>query len=116
MSDFEVVACVVCLTASLGYVNAKVLRLPSAVGLMAIGLIGSLVIVLLGATRVIDSASIEGFVTRIDFARILMHGLLGFLLFAGALHVDLVDLRANRGAIFLLAVLATTLSTLLVGG
>jgi CPA1 family monovalent cation:H+ antiporter len=116
MSDFELVASVICLTASLAYANAKVLRLPSAVGLMAIALIGSLIIVVLDATGLVDSDSIEGLLTRIDFARILMHGLLGFLLFAGALHVDMADLRANRGAIFLLAVLATGLSTLIVGG
>ncbi|HVY25756.1 MAG TPA: sodium:proton antiporter [Polyangiaceae bacterium] len=116
MSGFELIACVVCPAAGLAYINAKVLRLPSAIGLMAIALLGSLLIVALDAGGVLDSAGLQAFVVKIDFARVLMHGLLGFLLFAGALHVDLADLRANRWVIFLLAVVATVLSTLIVGG
>ncbi len=115
MSEFELLACVVSLTAACGYVNARFIRFPSAIGLMAIALIGSIAILALGMGGVVDSKVLEGLVARFDFARVLMHGLLGFLLFAGALHIDLADLRANRWIIFLLALGATTLSTLLVG-
>jgi CPA1 family monovalent cation:H+ antiporter len=115
MSVFEILACVVSLTAGLGYVNAKLLRLPTAIGLMAIALLTSLAVATLGRFGVLDSAALGAFVQRVDFARVLMHGLLGFLLFAGALHVDLAELRANRGVILLLAVVATLLSTFMVG-
>jgi len=116
MSRFEVLASIVCLTAALGYLNAKLLRLPSAIGLMAIALIISLLGLGLNAAGIVDTHAVSAFVERIDFSRVLMHGLLGFLLFAGALHVDLADLRANRSAIFLLAGGATVLSSLLVAG
>ncbi|HAQ85372.1 MAG TPA: sodium:proton antiporter, partial [Pseudomonas sp.] len=48
-------------------------------------------------------AQIEALVGRIDFNHLLMDGMLSFLLFAGALHINLADLRARRWAIGLLA-------------
>jgi CPA1 family monovalent cation:H+ antiporter len=116
MSGFEVLACIVALTAALAYLNAKFLRLPSAIGLMAIAMLLSLCTVGLDASGLFKSTVVEAFLARIDFARVLMHGLLGFLLFAGALHVDLADLRANRWSILLLAILSTVLSSFIVGG
>jgi CPA1 family monovalent cation:H+ antiporter len=116
MSGFEVLACIVSLTAILGYLNSKLLRLPSAIGLMATAMLLSLCTVALDASGIFESTAIDALLERIDFARVLMHGLLGFLLFAGALHVDLADLRANRWTILLLAVLSTFLSTFMIGG
>jgi len=115
MSGVELIASIICLAAILGYVNARFLRLPSSIGLMATALIGSSIVVGLDRFGVLNSAAIESFVDQIDFAHVLMHGLLGLLLFAGALHVDLAELRANRSAVIVLAVVATVLSTLLVG-
>lgn len=115
MSGVELIAAIICLAAILGYVNARFLRLPSSIGLMATALLGSSTVVGLDRLGVLNSATIEAFVAQIDFAHVLMHGLLGLLLFAGALHVDLAELRANRSAVIVLAVVATVLSTLLVG-
>ena len=115
MTGLHVAAIVICLAAAIGYLNAKLLRLPSAIGLMAIGLVGSFVILGLDATGLVDSTALEAFVARIDFAHVLMHGLLGFLLFAGALHVDLADLATHKWSILGLALLGTLLSTLLIG-
>jgi len=115
MSGIEIIASLVTLTAALGYVNAKLLRLPSAIGLMAVALLVSLLVVGLNSVGVLHSTALEAFVARINFAHVLMHGLLGFLLFAGALHVDLADLRANRWVIFLLSVVATVVSTFAIG-
>lgn len=115
MSGVELIASIICLAAILGYVNARFLRLPSSIGLMATALLGSSTVVGLDRLGVLNSATIEAFVAQIDFAHVLMHGLLGLLLFAGALHVDLAELRANRSAVIVLAVVATVLSTLLVG-
>jgi len=115
MTGLHVAAIVICLAAAIGYLNAKLLRLPSAIGLMAIGLVGSFVILGLDATGLVDSTALGAFVARIDFAHVLMHGLLGFLLFAGALHVDLADLATHKWSILALALLGTLLSTFLIG-
>jgi monovalent cation:H+ antiporter, CPA1 family len=70
------------------YLNARVWRLPTAIGLMATALVGSLVLVTVKFTGVVDGEVVLAFVGRIDFANVPMHDLLGLLLFAGALHVD----------------------------
>lgn len=115
MTGFEIAACVVCLAASLGYVNARFLQLPSAIGLMAISLVGTFLVLGLEVAGVVSSDALEHFVERIDFANVLMHGLLGFLLFAGALHVDLADLSTHKWSVAALALGATLLSTFMVG-
>jgi CPA1 family monovalent cation:H+ antiporter len=55
-------------------------------------------------------------VRQFVFGEALLHGLLGFLLFAGALHVDLGDLARHRGPIAVLATVGVLLSTAIVGG
>ncbi len=115
MSNFELAAILLSLAAGLGYLNARVLRLPSTIGLMAMSLFGSLVIVCLDAAGIIDSTRLEQVVAQADFGHTLLHGMLGFLLFAGALHIDLTDLATHRWPVGLLALGGTVLSTAIVG-
>ena len=116
MTDYQIVALLVSLTALLAYLNARFLRLPPAIGLMAIALAGSLALVGLDAAGVADLVPrIAALLERVDFDDALLHGMLGLLLFAGALHVDLGELGAQRGTIAALALGGTLLSTALVG-
>lgn len=57
----------------------------------------------------------ESLLRSIDFSEVLMQGMLSLLLFAGALHVDLSELRAYRWQIGVLAVFGTFASTCVVG-
>jgi CPA1 family monovalent cation:H+ antiporter len=57
----------------------------------------------------------DAFVHQIDFGRAVLQGMLGFLLFAGALHLDLGDLSRHKLAIALLATLGVLVSTAIVG-
>ncbi len=98
-----------------GYVNVRVLRLPTAIGLMAMALGGSLIILALGGNGWIDEARVQRFVIQVDFANVSMHDMLGLLLFAGALHVDLRKLASNRSTVAALALGGTLLSTAIVG-
>lgn len=116
MSTVEIIACIVTLAALCGYVNARYLRLPASIGLMAVALAGSALAVLFESFGVIDISTLRHVVDSIDFEAVLMHGLLGLLLFAGALHVDIGDLRSHRWPIAGLALGGTLLSTGLVGG
>ena len=61
------------------------------------------------------SHSIVAVVEGIDFNRIMLHGLLAFMLFAGSLHLDVVDLRKQRQTVLALSILSTILSTACVG-
>jgi len=87
------VACLV-LTALLAYVNKRFIGLPTTIGVMAIALLLS--VALLG----LDAAGFTGLheaeaalLAQIDFSGVLMQGMLSILLFAGALHIDLHELR-----------------------
>lgn len=116
MTDFQVAAVLLTLTAALAYVNARFLRLPSAIGLMTTALLASLAGMALDAAGVTDVGTrVSGFLERVDLAYALLHGMLGVLLFAGALHVNLGDLREQRTQILALALGGTALSTALVG-
>ncbi len=105
------------LAATFGYLNRRFLQLPPAIGYTFMGLLASLVVVafdaLLPASRV--GADVAGFLSRIDFHATLMDGMLSFLLFAGALHVDWTEMRKGRWPILLLSTLGVLLSTFLVG-
>ncbi len=116
MTDFEVASILVTLTAALAYVNARVLRLPSAIGLMATALLGSIVVLVLDGLEITEIAPrLAAIVDQANLSYTLLHGMLGILLFAGALHVDLGDLRDFKVPIAVLSVLGTALSTTLIG-
>ncbi len=117
MTDFEIASLILSLTAGLAYINARFLRLPSSIGLMAIALLGSLALIGIDASGLAElTPRITHLLARIDFGHTLLHGMLGVLLFAGALHVDLGELSAQRFTITALALGGTLLSTALVGG
>ncbi len=108
-------ACLV-LTALFAYVNHRFVGLPTTIGVMAIALLLSLAIVVLDLLGVHSLLRYEESLVRsIDFADVLLDGMLSFLLFAGALHVDLSALREQRWAVALLAIAGTLLSTAVVG-
>lgn len=115
MLDIAAICLVV--TALLAYLNRRFVGLPATIGVMVIALGLSLAIVGLDATGLAPSLRRyeESFLRSIDFSNVLMQGMLSLLLFAGALHVDLSELRALRWPVAALALVGTLLSTLVVG-
>ncbi len=110
-------ALLITLAAAFGYVNHRWLRLPHTIGLVVIALAVSFAVLGLdawvpgfGFRVTVRQALIE-----IDFSDVLMQGMLSFLLFAGALHVNLDDLIARRWAISVLATVGVLMSTFMVG-
>jgi CPA1 family monovalent cation:H+ antiporter len=115
MTLFQTSAVILCVAALASYLNHRYLRLPATMGLMVIGLLVSIGFVLLGKADIIDVGHAASFVRGIDFSETLLHGMLAFLLFAGALHVNLSDLREQRVAIAVLATLGVVLATFATG-
>ena len=116
-SIFTAATIIISLAAFFGFCNYKFLKLPHTIGLVIISLFTSLGV--LGVDSIAPSLGIEtavtGFVTGIDFYELLMEGMLSFLLFAGALHINLNDLIEKKWAIGSLATLGVLISTFLVG-
>ena len=117
MNGFDIAAILTAIAAVFGYVNHRYLRLPATSGTLVISLASSLVVLL--ADRIFPhlglAAIVAVFVDRIDFNETLMHGMLSFLLFAGALHIDLAGLRDNKWTIGTLSTIGVLLSTGIVG-
>lgn len=117
MSELDIAAILVVLAAAFATINHHLLKLPSTIGLVIIALAASL------AAMAIDglvpslalAETIRMRVAQIDFYGTVMDGLLGFLLFAGALQVDMGALRNQRWVIASMATLGVLLSTAVVG-
>jgi len=118
LTPFDAAAILIVLAAALGYLNFRFLKLPSSIGLTIMGALASLIVV--GLDRVFPGAGfghdVVQFIAGIDFQTTLMDGMLSFLLFAGALHVDWHEMARGRWPILLLSTVGVVLSTLLVGG
>ncbi|HDY99559.1 MAG TPA: sodium:proton antiporter [Pseudomonas sabulinigri] len=117
MSLFEVIAILLSLAAIFSYVNARFFGLPSSIAIMAFSLIFSLILLglnHLGMTSLADWA--EQLVGEADLGPTLLNGLLSFLLFAGAFHVNLDELAEQKWLVALLATLGVVVTTFLVGG
>lgn len=114
---FDTVAILTVVAAVFGYLNHKLVRLPFAIGILVAGLLGSLVV--LGIHAVVPELGLATLATDvlddIDFAEALMHGMLSFLLFAGALHTDMDSLRKWATTIGVLASVGVMISTGLIG-
>lgn len=117
LSLFEIAASLLVLSALLSWINHAYLKLPHTIGLLVMALLASFILMALeivlpnlGLTDTIQSG-----LAQIDFNETLMKGMLGFLLFAGALHVDLGKLRDAKWAIGSMATFGVVLSTFIVG-
>jgi CPA1 family monovalent cation:H+ antiporter len=113
----DIAATCLVITALFSWLNHRFVHLPTTIGVMAISLLVSLLIVGLdfaGLSQALRRYE-ESLLHSIDFSEVLMQGMLSLLLFAGALHVDLGELKAQRWSVAGLALVGTMLSTLLVG-
>jgi CPA1 family monovalent cation:H+ antiporter len=117
MTLFDIISILIALASLFGYINHRWLRLPPTVGLLMISLATSLALMLLHtlfpALTIVDQ--LRSLLGGIDFNEALMRGMLGFLLFAGALHVDLEYFVRSKGTIASLATIGLFISTLMIG-
>ncbi len=116
-SFLNVAAVIVTLAALFGYINHRWLGLPHAIGIVVIALLASLGAIALDAIfpALALQDSVRAILANIDFHEVLMKGMLSFLLFAGALHVNLDDLLSRKWAIGTMATVGVLMSTFMVG-
>lgn len=106
----------VVLTALFSYLNSRFLKLPSTIGIMIIAMITSMSLVALGKLYPDFPLPFSKIIASVDFPAVLMGAMLNFLLFAGAIHVSMHDLRKQRVPIVIFSTLGVILSTFIVGG
>jgi monovalent cation:H+ antiporter, CPA1 family len=112
---FQTIGVLLVLAALFAYLNAKFLKLAPAVGLMLQAFIVSLILITLDLSGVASIGSVRTLLDGIDFNRVLLHGLLSFLLFAGALQICLACLVTVRAQVLILATASVVVSTFVVG-
>lgn len=115
MHLFHLFSMIIVLSALFAYINYRVLKMPSAIGLMLMSLIFSLVV--LGVGTVYPAAKdlvTEGFL-EFHFSELLLEGMLSFMLFAGAIHIKYEDLSSEKLSILLFSTVSVLLSTFIVG-
>jgi len=114
----EEIATLLALVAAFGYLNHRFLRLPRNIGLLLIALLASIVALLIDALVPGWGVGpgLRAELLEIDFSETLMQGLLSFLLFAGALHVDLSRLASRGWAIAVMATAGLLFATAFIGG
>jgi CPA1 family monovalent cation:H+ antiporter len=113
---FAIAAVLVTLAALAAYLNYRFIRLPNTIGIMAITLAVSLVMILASLAGLPLESKAERVLDAIDLEEALLQGMLGFLLFAAALHINLNDLAQRKWTIASLATVGVFLSTFIVGG
>jgi CPA1 family monovalent cation:H+ antiporter len=115
MRLFDVLAVLIGISALFSWLNDRYLKLPNAIGLMLIALLFSLALLLpFPFARELEQ-EVQRMLDSIDFGEALLQGMLGFLLFAGALHVDLSELAKHKWAIAILASASVIGATVLIG-
>ncbi len=115
MTAFQIIALLITLTALFSYLNFRWFKLPPTIGVMLISLLVSLALI---ATRLFTPSlehAAADFLRQIDFGDALMQGMLCFLLFAGALHINLKELSVQKGVISTLAVAGVVISMFVFG-
>ncbi|HTY21187.1 MAG TPA: sodium:proton antiporter [Geobacteraceae bacterium] len=117
MGLFEISAILIVLSAVFSFVNYHTLRLPTTIGVMVIALAVSLALITLDRMGVgIGQQHAKALVSDIDFNEALLHGMLCFLLFAGALQINLAELASQKWDVLSLSTAGVAVSTFIVGG
>lgn len=116
MSLPALIALLFTLTALLSALNARFLRLPPTIGVLLGGLMLAAAVAGLGALGAPQAAEVRGLLRAVPFDRVVMEGLLSFLLFASAVQTDVRALLRERGIISGLAVVTTLITLVTLGG
>lgn len=115
MDIFSVITLLITLSAIFAYLNIRHLKLPGTIGLMIISICFTLGIIIIGIFSAPLLHFAETFVASIDFKKAVLDVMLSFLLFAGALHTNLDQLKKQKWSILVLTLFGVLLSTFLVG-
>jgi len=114
MKLFNILAILITMSAGFSYLNHRFMRLPNTIGLMVIALLVSLGLAALGPFGFGLREDAQRLLASIDFDETLLHGMLSFLLFAGALHINLANLARQKYIIGLLATFGVLGSTVII--
>ncbi len=112
---YSILTLLIVLTAAFSYINHRFIKLPATIGVMLISLLCSLAIVGVGKFYPDVLQRPSAIINSLDFENLLMRIMLSFLLFAGAIHVDLNKLKKALVSIATYATIGILISTAMIG-
>ena len=116
MTLFSIISYIFTLAVALAYVNARFIKMETTIAVMTGSLILSLALLIFNHLNLVNLAHpMAELLKQIDFRTLLLDGMLSFLLFAGALTIDVKKLRQYKWEIMVLASLSTIISSVLIG-
>src|SRR5215217_5739736 len=110
MNLLTIITILVAISAGFSFINERLLKLPGTIGMVLISVVVSLILLITGKTSNGLAVSISTVAHSINFSSVLLNVMLGFLLFASALHFDYNDLKAQRLPVLLLSTLGVLVS------
>lgn len=116
IDNYFLITILVSLCALFSFINVKFLKFPSAIGLMVLALISSVIISIIGHFNTGFHDSIVGIAKKLNFTNILFQIMLSFMLFAGSLHVSMKEMKHQKAAVISFSTLGVALSVFLFGG
>ncbi|AML52419.1 MULTISPECIES: cation:proton antiporter [Falsihalocynthiibacter] len=117
MDILQLTSLLIVLAGVFGSINYLFLKLPSSIGILIVALFSSLGVMAFDYFVPVYHSEdrVRALVSEIAFSDALLDGMLGLLLFAGALHVKIADLREQWRVVFFMATLGVALSTVVIG-
>ncbi|MGN6493303.1 MAG: cation:proton antiporter [Agriterribacter sp.] len=116
MSFFHTFSILMVVSALFAYWNFRYLKLPPSIGLMLIALLASLGLVITGNLYPEILVDVTDLLRSFDFSELLLDSMLSFMLFAGAIHINLDDLKKEKIPVMVFSTFSVVISTFLVGG
>jgi len=115
MDYFLITSILVFISAIFGYLNVRFVKLPNTIGLTLITILFTVAVFVLSYFDDTLLRAERFIISQIDFKVVLLDVMLSFLLFAGALHTDLQQLKQQRWPVLVFATVGVLLSTFLIG-
>ena len=115
MNLLELSALLLCLASIFSIINLRILKLPQTIGLMVLAIMLSLVIMITGLVSPDFLSYVTTLTKQFDFSVLLIDVMLPFLLFAGAISVDVHELLKDKVTVLFLATFGVIFSTFAVG-
>jgi CPA1 family monovalent cation:H+ antiporter len=116
MNLFHTFSILIVLSALFAYINFRYLKLPASIGLMLIALVASIILFIIGTLFPDILSEVTVFIKSFDFSELLLGSMLSFMLFAGAIHINIDDLKREKIPILAFSTISVVLSTFIVGG
>lgn len=115
MTVYNSFSILIVLAAVFSYVNFRFVKLPASIGLMVLALLSSFILIGLGlfSPSILNSATV--LLQNVDFSELLMSYMLSFMLFAGAIHININTLKQERFSVIMFSTFSVVISTFIIG-